>query len=331
MVLNLLNLYSLIFALFNEIEKIDNNSVTYKSILSFELAKPTESEDIFTSTALSTITSPLKCHLTGNCSSATLAAVITSTLLSIIASTPSPTITTIPPSPYADLISTNSFLTTFSNLYTTQTTNFTDDFLTELTTVTTRAPPETTLPIEYSDEDKPYFYEEPQNGRKKRQFFAENYLDENTTDLYYSDYEGLLSTLANEISNSTENSTVWNVTDYMALVTERLAQILTTTIEPDDYTDEERDYITAISKTFSRRSTTTEPSTTITTTDPTTMFTTMPTMMFQPTENALMLPPNQTAIDYADKQIRRLCWETMFGQELVKLTVMDLVNKFIRF
>lgn len=27
------------------------------------------------------------------------------------------------------------------------------------------------------------------------------------------------------------------------------------------------------------------------------------------------------------KKLRRLCWETMFGQELVKLTVMDLVSK----
>ena len=27
------------------------------------------------------------------------------------------------------------------------------------------------------------------------------------------------------------------------------------------------------------------------------------------------------------KKLRNLCWETMFGRELVKLTVMDLVSK----
>lgn len=26
------------------------------------------------------------------------------------------------------------------------------------------------------------------------------------------------------------------------------------------------------------------------------------------------------------RRLRKLCWETMFGQELVKLTVMDLVS-----
>ena len=27
-------------------------------------------------------------------------------------------------------------------------------------------------------------------------------------------------------------------------------------------------------------------------------------------------------------ELRKLCWETMFGQELVKLTIMDLASSF---
>jgi hypothetical protein len=36
--------------------------------------------------------------------------------------------------------------------------------------------------------------------------------------------------------------------------------------------------------------------------------------------------PSQTQTDKARLELRQLCWETMFGQELVKLTVMDLVS-----
>lgn len=31
------------------------------------------------------------------------------------------------------------------------------------------------------------------------------------------------------------------------------------------------------------------------------------------------------------KKLRNLCWETMFGQELVKLTIMDLVSGYFFF
>lgn len=60
---------------------------------------------------------------------------------------------------------------------------------------------------------------------------------------------------------------------------------------------------------------------------PTTTFANYPRATVPPCR---IVPTNISHADLATKlKLRRLCWETMFGQELVKLTVMDLVSYFL--
>ena len=50
-------------------------------------------------------------------------------------------------------------------------------------------------------------------------------------------------------------------------------------------------------------------------------------LVFLGTEGYDDLCKKKAHIGYVDRlRLRKLCWETMFGQELVKLTVMDLVS-----
>lgn len=46
-------------------------------------------------------------------------------------------------------------------------------------------------------------------------------------------------------------------------------------------------------------------------------------------ESVPILKKNNTVSHHDRAKLRKLCWETMFGQELVKLTVMDLVMKYM--
>jgi hypothetical protein len=46
-------------------------------------------------------------------------------------------------------------------------------------------------------------------------------------------------------------------------------------------------------------------------------------------EMAAMSKKTRPTLDPATRlELRKLCWETMFGQELVKLTIMDLASLF---
>lgn len=54
--------------------------------------------------------------------------------------------------------------------------------------------------------------------------------------------------------------------------------------------------------------------------------------MFKDTYSTItsIMPINISSLNYTDQaKLRSLCWETMFGQELIKLTVMDMIMTFV--
>lgn len=357
MVLNLLNLFSLIFALFDKIGWIQEQSNQLKIILDTTSPMMVTTETI----------------TTDSYSTTTLAAMIVTTILPLLAKSSSIPLTTttyqttVTPSSYINTLptSTGHPFTTVSDLYATKAMNFTDmnDFITQLTTFTTTTTPgpETTLPIDYPKELEHYYFEDD-SRRKRRQVNSETvttvptigigttptgdktsspmYLDDfNSTDLDFGNlnFTDVVTTIWNDLNSSTDNTTEWDVGNLTDFVTERLDQLLTTTLESnydEEYDDEEvideeeaslddEDYYKSAGEGFPSLSTTTEVSTTFDYSELTTLYSLMDLL---PTTavSSTTYKPNKT-YEEADKEVRQLCWETMFGQELVKLTVMDLI------
>ncbi|KAK9743978.1 TMC domain [Popillia japonica] len=107
--------------------------------------------------------------------------------------------------------------------------------------------------------------------------------------------------------------------EVSSLITTMITTISSITTEEDTIEDS-----TSSVRGISLPITTTNlPSTTITTTT-TTTTTTSPTTPI-PCPCNIPIQKIMTSLDYKQQsKLRSLCWETMFGQELVKLTVMDL-------
>lgn len=313
MMLNLLNLYSLIFALFDKIKEMSSESAELRHII-----EPTAMNGFEVETA-TTMTMPTITPELAVTTFTTVAAIITSMMTK--------------GHPNKSHVTESSMdTTTFFDGYTTVSPyeievdenrnikNTTDD---ENNILTTFATEETTTTAEIQDvEYDPsvaHYYlltdEELELEKNRTKRVAIYDLNDTYVEL---DGEYVNSTFEEyDIGNFTENpsnATDANVNQTNDLTTENTMEttIALTTTE----------------------TTTTELSTmkreVITTTLPTTpIYLNMPTT----TAIAFVKPYSnvtQETLESAQKKIRNLCWETMFGQELVKLTVMDLVN-FITF
>lgn len=170
----------------------------------------------------------------------------------------------------------------------------------------------------------------------------------------YNQTEFISSTIASFIANIT--STEWpdemNTTYASELWTEYVTTLNSSFT--DEYDENESDEICYVTRCEvieeDEKTSPTTPSTTITSTKAATTTTTPTPRIEQPAPNAPTCPPLNIATAIADllpttmstgnetrygnitglyTDQRKYCWETMFGQELVKLTVLDLVRRRI--
>lgn len=323
MVLNLLNLYSLIWALFKNIINMSDESKSLKSILQINLSETTA----MTTSSPTVLNEVMDITLSSGVS--TVAAITTiSTTISLMAGMLNKSSSTLPTT-MGSTTTTDSTFTKFDDKITTmlekdlnteQTTNPFGQKRTENSIFTTLHMTTTSLDTDTKNK----------SSRRKRD---ESYSDSTFT---YEIYDEINSDIISD--NSTED--ILNLTMTTETENEIFTTVMTTT---DDLktettlidkptTDSEYYFDDAYVSPHKPDTTTKVPLTTIgalTTNFP--IQDVYTTTLMTTTQQAIRY--NKTAIEDAEKRIRALCWETMFGQELVKLTVMDLVScktKFIQ-
>lgn len=307
MILNLLNLYSLIWALFGKINGMTKELDSFKehknesltTLFSTAMSEyPTTESMSFQSTSLDT-------------------ALIASTVIFTLASAA----TTLMPSNKSEIggVTTTEFL---------DTTQFTS--------------PDSTAsePTEHYDYTNYDYFERADVLREQQEMYKDVIIDHNHHDLSLPDgmdFGEENSTATEKYFSSTVNS---STPDYNS--SSDSIEVSSSTYEPGMRTSESSDFKSTMSPYFSTNSKLEEdlPSSSIPLYSTThenyrfgfeTQATPPPNNFMKNTasENSVQEKPhtvkrkNLTASDCL--KLRKLCWETMFGQELVKLTVMDLL------
>ena len=183
--------------------------------------------------------------------------------------------------------------------------------------------------------------------------------NDTTTSTPFTNLSNIYSTFSTYLENVTTsmNLTFENSTEYEHFVTSTFDEFLDNVYPPNEeekmcyetICDEEDDtfsttpdqFASSSSSSSSTSSTTSAPITTTTTTTTTNVYSDFDsrnsTQMYAFNSSDLYLMDNSTfhnesLTEFISKMsqseqlaLRKLCWETMFGQEMVKLTVMDLV------
>lgn len=313
MVLNLLNMYSMIYALFGKIDDMTEESANLRKIIHPPI---TNGFDMTTTTGITEISS-LMTTITPELTIGTITTI--SAILSSIMTKPNDSFGTTKTTTAMDFdtstfydgaATVSPFEMKFDENRNIKMTTDEQNILTTFSYNDEEPTTQESVDIEYDPSVAHYYLmsDEELEQEKKSKVRSKRLVVSDWNSTLETDFDGYSTNFDDydnrnlteyPITNDTDN---WNIT---TLPTTTEYQMDTTT--EDDFTT-----ITAI-----------KPKTTIKTT--TKEITTM-----LPTTNAVMIPvvdkyANMTQ-DNAQNKIRKLCWETKLGQELVKLTVMDLVS-----
>uniref|UniRef100_A0A336LRN1 CSON002176 protein n=1 Tax=Culicoides sonorensis TaxID=179676 RepID=A0A336LRN1_CULSO len=311
MVLNLLNLYSLIFALFDKISYMSDDSQKLRKIIEPPLSNGFETATMM---AMSSITPEQAI------TAITTVATILTSILNTKQNKSAMTTTTEMPGKLTTFYDGIEASTPYDleldenrNIISEKTTSE-ENFILTTTPIylETEETPIGSQNNEYDPSDEHYYLytdeelkklELEQKTRKKRQISIE---PENATTVMFDDDMSNF-TMTDDYENMNFTDDALNGTDFNENSTLSMPVTDETTM-----TGTESDTTTIKTTQLMTSELGTTPSTyfTQTQTIPTTTMLTTTTMM---------------PVEEANRKIRNLCWETMFGQELVKLTVMDLI------